>query len=122
MTNNPFLTDLIIDTSSLTVSQRYKIKIGVENRVGETLSDSIGFLLAEVPSQPDPPTRISDGTFLQIIMTPPSNDGGAIIESYQLQIKTEADLDWTVVLGEEGVVNLSLTYIVGPEIALKAGE
>ena len=116
------MTNLNIDTSALTISERYRIKIGVENRVGETLSDSVGFLLAEVPSQPEPPTRVSDGNSLQILMTPPAFDGGSIIESYQLQIKTEKDLDWIVVLGPESVVNLSTIFEVGPEINLKAGE
>ena len=58
------------------------MRIGAENHIAESYSDSAGFLLADIPSQPNPPTRISDGSYLTIIMSPPANNGGALIENY----------------------------------------
>ncbi len=56
---------------------RYKLKIGVENHVDLRISDSVEFLLASAPSRPAPPTRVSDGKTLLIVMTEPTNDGGS---------------------------------------------
>ena len=50
VSDKPFLTSYSIDTSGLTPGQRYRIRVGVENHVDESLSDSVGFLLADVPS------------------------------------------------------------------------
>ena len=46
----PFLTGYSIDTSALTPGQRYRVRVGAQNHVDESLSDSVGFLLADVPS------------------------------------------------------------------------
>lgn len=66
-----------IDTSTWTVSQRYKLKIGVENHVDLRISDSVEFRLASVPDKPESPTRISNGKTLKILMSVPTGDGGS---------------------------------------------
>jgi hypothetical protein len=80
--NQPLLNEYEIDTSALQVGNVYNVKISVDNKVGSVESDSIVFLLADVPSQPPPPTRISDGKTLTIGMEPPISDGGDQIISY----------------------------------------
>ena len=61
VTNKPFLSSYEIFTVNWTPSIRYKLKMGVENHIGELISDSTEFLLASVPSTPELPTRISNG-------------------------------------------------------------
>lgn len=56
----------------------------VDNVVGSTQTDSVLFLLADLPGTPDAPTYTSDGTKLTILMSPPSNDGGSMIFNYEL--------------------------------------
>lgn len=80
--NQPFLTSYAFDSSSLDVGSRYRVRVGAENHIGESLSDSVGFLLANIPSQPDPPTRESNGLIFTILMTPPDEDGGSIVNNY----------------------------------------
>jgi len=70
------LTSYDLDMTGFTVGDTLKIRLGVENHVDELLSDSVNFLLADVPDAPDPPTRTSDGTQLIIHMTEPASDGG----------------------------------------------
>lgn len=82
VSNQPFLNAHDIDTSTWTAGLRYKLKVGVENHVDLRVSDSVEFLLASVPSKPNPPTRISDGKSLKILMSPPANDGGSQVTSY----------------------------------------
>ena len=82
--NQPFLTHYAFDSTALTPGNRYKVRIGAENHIAENYSDSVGFVLANLPGQPNPPTRESDGTYLKIIMAPPTDNGGTIIENYQL--------------------------------------
>lgn len=67
-----------------TVGLSYRVKVGAVNSVGEIDSDSIAVFLASVPSQPNPATSLSDGTYLEVIMSPPTSNGGIPITSYQL--------------------------------------
>lgn len=81
----PFTTAYDIDmTLDGTVGATYRVKVGAYNRVGEVISDSIAAVLASVPSTPQPPTSVSDGTYLDIIMSIPASNGGSPIISYQL--------------------------------------
>lgn len=50
--------------SSGTIGNTYRIYIEAENSVSTVSSDTIAVLLASVPNQPDPPTGVSDGTYL----------------------------------------------------------
>lgn len=77
VSNNPFLSYHDIDTSAWTVGEWYRLKIGVENHVDLRLSDSVQFKLASVPDKPDPPTRLSNGKSLEVVMSPPASDGGS---------------------------------------------
>jgi hypothetical protein len=70
--------------SSYTAGKDYQVKMAVDNKVGTAESDSVYFLLADVPGAPDAPTRISDGSYLTIFMTEPSTDGGSQITNYEL--------------------------------------
>ena len=119
--DKPFLTSYSIDTSSFTPGSRYRIRLGAENHVDESLSDSIGFLLADVPSQPAPPVRESDGKTLLITMQPPSSDGSSTVINYQLQLKFPGEDEWATVIGEEETYNLNLTYTLESR-DLPAGE
>ncbi len=67
-----------------TVGATYRVRIGAYNNVGEVLSDSVAAILASVPSTPDPPTSVSDGSYLDIVMSIPVSNGGTPIISYQL--------------------------------------
>lgn len=64
MNNKPFLSSYDIDMSSGTIGNTYRIYIEAENSVSTVSSDTIAVLLASVPNQPDPPTGVSDGTYL----------------------------------------------------------
>lgn len=64
--------------------QYYLVKVTVDNAVGTAESDSVVFLLSDVPAQPSAPTRISDGKQLTIVMDAPTQDGGAQVTNYQL--------------------------------------
>ena len=86
--------------------------MGAVNSVSEVLSDTVAFLLASVPSGLSAPTSISDGTYLQIIMTTPSTDGGSFVTSYQLLVQYSYIEGFVTVLGQDGSHNLDLTYIV----------
>jgi hypothetical protein len=68
--------------STETVGLTYRIKVGAINNVDEVVSDSIAAVLASVPDTPDAPTSESDGTYMDIIMTTPTSDGGSTITSY----------------------------------------
>lgn len=76
-TDKPFLSQFDIDMSSETVGNVYAIRITVDNKVGTAISDAVVFLLANVPDAPSPPSRVSDGSLLTIIMAPPAFDGGS---------------------------------------------
>ena len=80
--NNPFLTGYVFDSSSLTPGNRYRVRIGVENHVAESFSDTVGFTLADLPGTPNAPTRESDGVMLKIIMSKVSDNGGSLIQNY----------------------------------------
>jgi hypothetical protein len=80
--NKPFLTSYDLNVSSWTKGARHKLQLGVENHVSELKSDTVSFLLADVPSTPVKPTRISDGKSIKIIMAAPSSNGGSQITSY----------------------------------------
>lgn len=54
-------------------------------------------------------------------MTALSDNGGTLIENYQLEIKLEDWHDWQVVLGEDDAYNLNLFYEVPSEM-IQAGE
>lgn len=54
-------------------------------------------------------------------MAPPADDGGTLIENYQLEVKLEGEEDWRVVLGSGDQFNLALEYTMD-ESAMKAGE
>ena len=84
VTNKPFLTQYNMDMSMYTVGEMHSIYLTVDNKVGTATSDTVVFLLADVPGQPEPPTRESDGTYLKVIMAAPSTDGGSQITNYQL--------------------------------------
>jgi hypothetical protein len=76
------------------VGEYYLVKVTVDNSVGTTESDSVVFKLADLPGQPNPPTRISDGKSLSIVMDAPDADGGSQITSYQLQIRLQHEQEW----------------------------
>jgi|LauGreDrversion4_2_1035121.scaffolds.fasta_scaffold555872_2 hypothetical protein len=94
-----------------TVGKTYRVKIGTYNNVGEVKSDSVAVILASVPSTPNPPTSLSDGSYLKVIMSPPSSDGGSPILSYQLQVRYKTSEDWIVELGAADI-NLQLIFNV----------
>ena len=54
-------------------------------------------------------------------MTPPADDGGSIVNNYQLEIKGEDEDEWQVVLGQEATPNLSLNFHVGSDM-VQIGE
>ena len=93
------------------VGNTYRIKIGAENNVDEVVSDSIAVLLAGVPSQPSPPSSLSDGSYLEVIMTTPTSNGGIPLITYQLQLKYTSEGEWETVLGDD-TNNLELKYMV----------
>ena len=79
----PFTTAYDIDmTLGATIGATYRVKMGVWNRVGEVQSDSVALILASVPSTPNPPTSVSDGTHLEVLMSIPVSNGGSPIVSY----------------------------------------
>jgi hypothetical protein len=49
VTNKPFLTQYDIDMTSGVVGLTYAVRVTVENKVGLATSDSVVFLLADVP-------------------------------------------------------------------------
>ena len=59
--NKPFLTSYDLNVASFTKGARHKLQLGVENHVSELKSDTVSFLLADVPAAPAKPTRVSDG-------------------------------------------------------------
>jgi len=67
-----------------TVGLLYSVKMQVDNVVGSAETDSVLFLLADLPGTPDAPTYDSDGAALTIVMTPPASDGNSIIFNYEL--------------------------------------
>lgn len=97
----PFTTayDIDMDIPSAVIGATYRVKVGAYNRVGEVISDSVAAVLASVPSTPTPPTSVSDGSYLDIIMSIPASNGGSPITSYQLQIKYQPSDDWITELG-----------------------
>jgi hypothetical protein len=108
----PFTISQDIDMSTgKTVGATYRVRIGTYNNVGEVLSDSVAVILASVPSTPIPPTGNSDGSFLDIIMSIPSSNGGTPIISYQLQIKYNPSEDWVTEFGADSL-NLQLVFRV----------
>lgn len=81
----------------------------MDNVVGSTETDSVLFLLADLPAAPSAPTYTSDGTSLTIVMTPPATDGNSIIFNYELQIMLPRKDEWVTVLGSSNK-NLDLTF------------
>lgn len=110
----PFLSTYVIDMAALAkaAGQTYLIRVGAENSIGEVESDTVSVLLASVPDTPEPPVKqVLNNTHVEIVMSPPASDGGAMITSYQLQLKMEpAQESWSTVLGEAGTLNLDLVY------------
>ena len=49
VTNKPYLQQYQINTSSYAVGNDYQVMMTVDNRVGTAESDSVVFLLADVP-------------------------------------------------------------------------
>jgi len=107
--NQPFLYEFDVDMTAMTKGQQYLVKMQVDNVVGSTQTDSVLFLLADLPGTPNAPTYTSDGSKLTIIMTPPASDGGSMIFNYELQIMLPKQNNWQTVLGESDS-NLDLTY------------
>jgi len=90
--NKPFLSFYTIDMAALSKAAglNYLFKVGAENTIGEVESDTVSVLLASVPDTPPPPVKqVLNDTHARIVMVPPASDGGDMITSYQLQIKTE---------------------------------
>mmetsp|Transcript_23476 Transcript_23476/g.36163 ORF Transcript_23476/g.36163 Transcript_23476/m.36163 type:complete len:184 (-) Transcript_23476:2298-2849(-) len=111
--DKPFLSTYTIDMSSKTAGSTYDLYLGVENRIGEVQSDTVAVLLASVPDTPSTPQKsLLNSTHMQIVMSPPSSNGGSIITSYELQVSDEGgELDWQTVLGkDEDERNLDLIY------------
>jgi len=79
-----YLRDYKIDMSSYSHGLNYQVKVSADNVVGSTESDTKVFLLADVPSKPAPPTRLSNGEKLTILMSEPESDGGSQIIGYEL--------------------------------------
>lgn len=113
--NQPFLYEFDVDMTALTVGQQYLVKMQVDNVVGSTQTDSVLFLLADLPSTPSAPTYTSDGSKLTIIMSPPATDGSSMIFNYELQIMLPKQNNWQTVLGESDS-NLDLTYTLTNEL------
>jgi len=59
--NKPFLSTYDLNVASFTKGARHKLQLGVENHVSELKSDTVSFLLADVPTKPAIPTRLSNG-------------------------------------------------------------
>jgi hypothetical protein len=95
-----------------TLGSTYRIYVSAENSVGPVDSDSIAVILAGVPGTPSAPTKVSNGTYLNVIMTAPTSTGGAIIVSYELQIKFNDIEGWVSVIGGGSTHNLDLIYTV----------
>lgn len=113
--NQPFLYEFDVDMTALTVGQQYLVKMQVDNVVGSTQTDSVLFLLADLPGTPSAPTYTSDGSKLTIIMSPPATDGSSMIFNYELQIMLPKQNNWQTVLGESDS-NLDLTYTLTNEL------
>ena len=113
--NQPFLYEFDVDMTAMTVGQQYLVKMQVDNVVGSTQTDSVLFLLADLPGTPNAPTYTSDGSKLTIIMTPPATDGSSMIFNYELQIMLPKQNNWQTVLGESDS-NLDLTYTLTNEL------
>lgn len=113
--NQPFLYEFDVDMTALTVGQQYLVKMQVDNVVGSTQTDTVLFLLADLPGTPSAPTYTSDGSKLTIIMSPPATDGSSMIFNYELQIMLPKQNNWQTVLGESDS-NLDLTYTLTNEL------
>ena len=66
----------------------------VDNVVGSAETDSVLFLLANLPGTPSAPKYTSDGSSLTIMMTAPSTDGNSMIFNYELQIMLPNKENW----------------------------
>lgn len=85
--SKPFLSSYTIDMATLgkAVGSTYRIRLGAVNRIGEVSSDVVTVLLASVPAAPAAPVKqLLNSTHAQIIMSPPSSDGGNMVTSYEL--------------------------------------
>ena len=50
VTNKPFLAQYDIDVQMRVIGHTYAVRLSVDNKVGTAISDSVVFLLADVPS------------------------------------------------------------------------
>lgn len=85
--DKPFLNSYTIDMNSLgkTPGLTYRFRVGVYNDIGEVQSDMVTVLLAGVPVAPAAPTKqLLNSSYMDIVMAPPTSDGGDMIISYQL--------------------------------------
>jgi hypothetical protein len=72
--------------TSKTIGLLYLVKMQVDNVVGSSQTDSVLFLLADLPGAPNAPTYKSNGNSLTIMMSPPATDGSSMVFNYELQI------------------------------------
>ena len=112
--DKPFLSFYPIDMAALSKvpGNTYRIKLGAFNSIGSVESDTASVLLASVPEAPPPPIKLPlNSTHVRVAMSPPNGDGGALITSYELQLKIANDQgEWATVLGGPGAPNLDLLY------------
>jgi titin len=116
----PFLTKFTIDLSTQTVGSVYQIYVDAVNRAGSVSSDTVSFILASVPDQPILATSDSDGNYLEIIMTAPSN-GGSTIVTYQLQVDLQDGKGFTTIAGGDSKHTLTLKHTISGDL-LATGE
>jgi hypothetical protein len=107
--NNTYVRSHTIDMQSFTFGDFYQVKISVDNAVGSAESDSTVFLLANLPGQPPKAERVSDGRTLQVVMSPPEEDGSSQITGYSLETRALGEEKWIVRTTEN---NLKLTYLI----------
>ncbi|EKX45281.1 hypothetical protein GUITHDRAFT_108923 [Guillardia theta CCMP2712] len=88
----------------LTAGKKYHVRVIACNLIGESEPGAVS-VLETLPSVPAPPTNISmlnrGSSTVTIGWEPPSDDGGAAIVSYQLEVKCDKDLRKLDVAGEK---------------------
>ena len=118
--HKPFLTRYTLDLSSQTVGGIYQVYVSASNRAGSTSSDTVSFILASTPGKPALATSESDGKYLKVIMSAPSNGGSSIV-TYQLQVDFDDRKGFVTVSGGDSKHTLTLDYTISSE-ALTTGD
>lgn len=100
-------------TSATTLGATYRFKLKAYNVVGSTYSESVGYVIADLPTAPasapatDP--SITNQTKLKVDSTAVPSDGGSPILTYSLEIDDGKGGPFTVAYGDP-VASLSLSF------------